>query len=152
MAVDLQEDRAPLRTGDASNFQQGRTDVSNRLQKEVWYFRWMIMNQIQGKKLPWWILSPLNQGLWASPPLWTGCSPGGPEWTASCLWEGHFAFSHRWLLFWWFSILIWGFCYLSSDAIFIGHTYLDLYFTFVLGRKKYLIKCLSFPIPGIPSV
>ena len=52
VVVDLQEDRAPLWTGDASNFQQGRTDVSNRLQKEVWYFRWMIMNQIQGKKLP----------------------------------------------------------------------------------------------------
>ena len=33
--VDLQEDGTPLWTGDASNFQQGRTDVSNRLQKEV---------------------------------------------------------------------------------------------------------------------
>ena len=33
MVVDLQEDSAPLWTGDASNFQQGRTDVSNRLQK-----------------------------------------------------------------------------------------------------------------------
>ena len=35
MVVDLQENSTPLWTGDASNFQQGRTDVSNRLQKEV---------------------------------------------------------------------------------------------------------------------
>ena len=35
MVVDLQENSAPLWTGDASNFQQGRADVSNRLQKEV---------------------------------------------------------------------------------------------------------------------
>ena len=33
MAVDLQEDSAPLWTGDASDLQQGGTDVSNRLQK-----------------------------------------------------------------------------------------------------------------------
>ena len=33
MVVDLQEDSAPLWTGDASNLQQGGTDVSNRLQK-----------------------------------------------------------------------------------------------------------------------
>ena len=33
--VDLQQDSAPLWIGDASNFQQGRADVSNRLQKEV---------------------------------------------------------------------------------------------------------------------
>ena len=51
--VDLQEDGAPLWIGDASNFQQGRADVSNRLQKEVWYFHWMmVMSPIQGKKLP----------------------------------------------------------------------------------------------------
>ena len=36
--VDLQEDGAPLWIGDASNFQQGRADVSNRLQKEVFSF------------------------------------------------------------------------------------------------------------------
>ena len=35
MAVNLQEDSAPLWTGDASDLQQGGTDVSNRLQKEV---------------------------------------------------------------------------------------------------------------------
>ena len=33
MVVDLQENSAPLWTGDSSNLQQGRTDVSNRLQK-----------------------------------------------------------------------------------------------------------------------
>ena len=38
MAVNLQEDSAPLWTGDASDLQQGGTDVSNRLQKRSLVF------------------------------------------------------------------------------------------------------------------
>ena len=106
MVVDLQEDSAPLWTGDASNFQQGRADVSNRLQKEVMVSSLDDYESDPGQKITLMNSESLDPRSLSIASFVDRLQPRGPGVNSFLSVGRPLCLFSSLVFFWWFSVLI----------------------------------------------